>query len=187
MIEIGKVKKIESGKESRAKQIGVLSQNDTTPDAEPDDDDPDVEFTTEHAAPPPPPAPVSTRKAIAAAAGVSSKGETTLSQNDTVISEPDKWRGCYHRMIKPRKLNPTHPTRAPPPEKSSLQISANLDPPPPAAHARHLRTITSTRPASITPANPAGDIGQDDGGGGIDGDAGAGNPGGRKSPAGPGK
>jgi N6-adenosine-specific RNA methylase IME4 len=48
-LEIGKAKKIESGKEARAAQLGVLSQSDTTPTPEP----------------------VSTRQEIAKAAGVS--------------------------------------------------------------------------------------------------------------------
>ena len=48
LLEIGRLKKVESGKEARAVQLGVMSQNDTTPDK-----------------------PVSTRVEIAKAAGVS--------------------------------------------------------------------------------------------------------------------
>jgi hypothetical protein len=50
LLEIGRVKKVESGKEARDKQLGVMSQNDTT-----------LEQV----------APISTRAEIAKAAGVS--------------------------------------------------------------------------------------------------------------------
>jgi N6-adenosine-specific RNA methylase IME4 len=60
LIEIGKAVKVESGKEARALQLGVLSQNDNTPD----DHEPDAPFTTV-------PPKHDTRKHIAKAAGVS--------------------------------------------------------------------------------------------------------------------
>jgi len=50
LLEIGRLKKVESGKESRDKQLGVLSQNDNTPE---------------------PPAKINTQKELAKAAGVS--------------------------------------------------------------------------------------------------------------------
>ena len=86
-MEIGRLKKVESGKEARAVQLGVMSQNDTTPDK-----------------------PVSTRVEIARAAGVSTgqvgmadlivigaakydatvgrPSKESLSQNDNDLPEP---------------------------------------------------------------------------------------------------
>jgi hypothetical protein len=62
LLEIGRVKKVESGKKARQKQLGVLSQNDIT--QEPEEPKPA------------PPAPVSTRAEIAKAAGVSTGQQT---------------------------------------------------------------------------------------------------------------
>jgi N6-adenosine-specific RNA methylase IME4/anti-sigma28 factor (negative regulator of flagellin synthesis) len=81
LLEIGRVRKVESGKEARQKQLGVLSQNDNTPNE-----------------PPPEPAPkVNTQKEIAKAAGVST-GQIGMAEQVKKKS-PELWEKAKNNEV----------------------------------------------------------------------------------------